>query len=195
MPPKVLLLVVALLALSGGTSVAADREPPPKTPDSSRPVPPKFAPMTLERLDRLIRSIDSEARRQDSQWQFKVGDVALVAIADGKADRMRVMLPAAKADALTREVLYRALQADFDAALDARYAIANGVVWTVFLHPLGSLHEEDFLSGMAQVIVAAQTFGTTYTSGSLVFGGGDSNEAHRRLLEDLRQRARLPGST
>ena len=44
----------------------------------------------------------------------------------------------------------------------------------VFIHPLGSLSERDFFSGLAQVITLAKTFGTTCSSGALSYGDGDS---------------------
>lgn len=82
------------------------------------------------------------------------------------------------------------LQANFDAILDARYAIANDLVWAVFIHPLSSLTEDDFISGIAQTVTAAETFGTTYSSGALVFGGGDSNARHENLLKQLEDAAK-----
>ena len=59
----------------------------------------------------------------------------------------------------------------------------------MFIHPLGSLTQEDFLSGVAQVVTAAETFGASYTSGAVVFGGGDSNEIHKDLLDQLEKAA------
>lgn len=190
-----MLSVIALLTLFTVNMAMAAPETPRTAPEATPPAQaaPQAEPMSLERLDRLIRGIDEKVQREGAQWRFTFAEHTLLAVADGQANRMRVMVPVTKADALTREALYRTLQADFDAALDARYAIANGLIWSVFLHPLGSLHDDDFLSGVAQVITAARTFGTTYSSGSLVFGGGDSNDEHRRLMEQLRQRVRQPG--
>ena len=81
----------------------------------------------------------------------------------------------------------RMLQANFDAVLDSRYAVAGGNVWSVFIHRLSSLTSEDLISGVAQTAVAADTFGTSFTSGAVVFGGGDSSGIHRDLEERLRQ--------
>jgi len=39
------------------------------------------------------------------------------------------------------------MQANFDSALDARYAIAKGKLWSAFIHPLSELNEEQFFSG------------------------------------------------
>ena len=84
---------------------------------------------------------------------------------------------------LDSELLFRLLQANFDTALDARYSIARGVLWSLYLHPLGSLSDEQFLAAIGQVVNLASTFGTTYSSGALTFGGGDSNRLIEELLE------------
>ncbi len=104
---------------------------------------------------------------------------------DNDADRMRIITPILQASAVPTDVHERMLQANFDAVLDSRYAIANDVVWSTFIHRLSTLNEDDLLSGIAQTYAAAETFGTTYTSGVIVFGGGDSNSLHEDLLEEL----------
>jgi len=76
---------------------------------------------------------------------------------------------------------------NFDSALDARYAIAKGVVWGTYIHPLAVLEEKEFISGVGQVVNLALTFGTSYSSGALIFQGGDSQELQQRrqLIDDL----------
>ena len=82
----------------------------------------------------------------------------------------------------------RMMQANFDAALDARYAVANGRLWGVFIHPLSPLEKDQFLSGLVQTITVAKTYGTGYTGGAAVFGGGDSNGIYQNLFEELRKK-------
>ena len=53
-----------------------------------------------------------------------------------------------KVDKLDPEVYLRLMQANFDSALDARYAVVRGVLWSAFLHPLGSLNDSQFLKGV-----------------------------------------------
>ena len=79
--------------------------------------------------------------------------------------------------------MFRLLQANFDTALDARYSIAKNIVWSLYLHPLGSLDDAQFLAAIGQVVNLATSFGTTYSSGALTFGGGDSNDLIKELLE------------
>ena len=44
------------------------------------------------------------------------------------------------------------------------------MVYSLYLHPLGSLTEPDLRSAVSQVVVLAKTFGTTYNSTGVVFG-------------------------
>lgn len=63
------------------------------------------------------------------------------------------------------------LEANFDRALDAKYALFDGIVWSVFTHPLAELEVEQFKIAMNQVITLSETFGSTYNSTDFVFGG------------------------
>ena len=142
------------------------------------------APMDNARLGALIQRIDPEARGQPGFWRLTLREREVLVITDERADRMRIITGVASAEGMEPELLYRILQANFDTALDARYAIARDVIWSAYIHPLGPLDEDQFLSGLAQVVNLALTYGSTFSSGALSFGGGDSGE----LLEELRER-------
>ncbi|MCG8464815.1 MAG: type III secretion system chaperone [Xanthomonadales bacterium] len=141
--------------------------------------------MTAERLGEIIQLIDANAVAQGNSWRFQFQERPLFLVYDKEADRMRLMSPIAEAEQLDEDLLYRMLQANYDAVLDPRYAIARGIVWSAFIHPLSPLSDEQFASAVVQVFTAAETFGTSFSSGGIVFGGGDSQEQHRRLLESL----------
>jgi len=143
--------------------------------------------MTPERLGEMIRRLDEAAEQNRNVWAFKIDGVAVTLVYDTNADRMRLMVAIAKTEDLTQEEMIRLLQADFDSALDARYAIAKNVLWSVFIHPLGPLTNEEFLSGIGQTVNLARTYGTTFSSGALVFGGGDSEDLlqQRQLIDQL----------
>ena len=64
------------------------------------------------------------------------------------------------------------------------------MIWSVYIHPLASLEQEELISAIAQVVTAAETFGVTYTSGAMVFGGGDSSEIHNDLIKKLEEAAK-----
>ena len=143
--------------------------------------------MTPERLGELVELVDPDAERAGNGYIFKVQDRDLRLVYDENADRMRVITPIIPASDLPEELLERMLQANFDAVLDSRYAIGGGMVWSVFIHRLSSLTDEDLISGIAQAAIAADTFGTTFTSGAVVFGGGDTSEIHRDLERRLEE--------
>jgi hypothetical protein len=98
------------------------------------------------------------------------------------------MVPIASVEDVTPEEMNRMMQANFDTALDARYAVANGRVWGVFIHPLSPLEREQFLSAIAQTVNLARTYGTLYSGGAQVFGGGDSGDIYQGLIDDLLNR-------
>lgn len=139
--------------------------------------------MDNERLGTLVLRIDDNAEGGDGYWRATVAGRPVTVITDEGADRMRIISPVARAEDLDPKLLFRILQANFDTALDARYAIARGVLWSLYLHPLAALSDKQFLAGVGQVVNLAGSFGTTYSSGGLTFGGGDSNELIRELLE------------
>lgn len=140
------------------------------------------APMSVERLAAILTAIDPDAVIEARGMTLTVAQVPVTVIVDETANRMRILVPVSSAEGLDAEALLRLLQANFDSALDARYAIANGRLWSTFIHPLAELQGDQLISGLAQTVTLAQTYGDTYSSGALVFGGGDT----RSLIEDLR---------
>ncbi len=142
-------------------------------------------PMTLSRLGEIILALDPEAATDGVRFQFTVEDIPVLIVTDQRADRMRAMVPIRSADGVTAEEMERLLQANFDSALDARYAIAQGRLWSVFIHPLAALEKDEFISGIGQTVNLAITYGSLYTGGAMQFGGGDSNAIQRDLIDGL----------
>jgi len=176
--PQCIYAALVSFALLTGAASGQDSEQAPTSPP----------PMTLPLLAQLIQSLDPEAIQQGAAFQFTIQDVPVIVITDPRADRMRAMVPIRSIDGLDAEELMRLLQANFDSALDARYAVAQGRLWGVYIHPLSPLEPAQFVSGLAQTVNVALTYGQTYSGGGAVFGGGDSNGLHEELLEELRKR-------
>ncbi len=145
---------------------------------------PNLGP-TGEDLSDFVLSIDPNAQIGGNVLEFDFSGRRLVMIFDESAGRMRLMTPIVSASSVTPALAARMLQANFDSVLDVRYAIANDLVWSVFLHPLPTLAEEDLTSAVVQVAIAAETFGTGFTSGEFTFGGGDSGALQQELLDEL----------
>ncbi|MEL7048882.1 MAG: type III secretion system chaperone [Pseudomonadota bacterium] len=170
----------------------ADGEPGAKSdaPDNAPQTQPRPEPegsMTLARMGEIIKRLDANAANPTpNSWQFTISKRPVMIITDPKNNRMRILSPVADADSLSEDVLKRMMQANFDTALDARYALARGAVWATFIHPLRALHDRQFISAIGQTVNLALTFGTTFSSGAMSFGGGDSREIIRKqLIEDL----------
>ena len=155
-------------------------------------LPSATGPMSNQKLDVLIRRLDEQAQGRPGLWQFSVESRALLVITDEKADRMRIMTPVTESGAVDEKIMMRLLQANFDTALDARYAVAQGKLWSVFIHPLQSLTESAFIEGVGQVVNLANTYGASYSSGLLIFRGGDSEQLRgRELIERLKKQSQV----
>jgi len=141
--------------------------------------------MTLERMAKIVAAIDPEAQLAGRAMELTIADIPIVIITDPVADRMRAMVPIRSAAGLDSAELMRLMQANFDTALDARYAVAQGRLWAVFIHPLAALEREQFLSGLIQTINIARSYGQTYSGGAMAFGGGDSGQIFQDLLDEL----------
>ena len=141
--------------------------------------------MTVKRMAEIVMALDENATFQGSGMVLTISDVRINIVTDPLANRMRAFAPFRTLDGVNGQELYRMMQANFDSALDARYAIARGYLISVFIHPLGELQKDQFIEGLGQVVNLVKTFGSAYTSGAMTFRGGDSNELHRQLIDDL----------
>lgn len=133
--------------------------------------PPAPKRMTNDRLGQLINELSDNVSGQVGYWQFNLRGRDLLTITDESHNRMRVMAPIAPSDQLDEPLLVRTLQANYDRALDAKYAMSDGVLWSLFTHPLGELTDDQFKDAVQQVATLADNFGTSYTSTDLMFGG------------------------
>jgi hypothetical protein len=159
-----------------------------QTPDAEPPAVAGAGPMTPDRLLAILLRLDPEAGPRAGGIGLTISDVPVIVFMDPTANRMRAVVPVASAAELGEDDLRRVLQANFDTALDARYAIAEGRLWSTYIHPLAELHPAQLISGLAQTVILAQTYGTAYASGSVAFGAGDSPERFRELMEELLER-------
>ena len=127
--------------------------------------------MTTERLGEIIRE-HADAVHQDEghYWQFDYFGFQLIAATDSTSNRMRIMSPIAALDGLDDALLTECLAANFDRALDARYATSQGLLWSAFIHTLAELEDHQVVAAINQVARLSATFGTTFTSTDLSFG-------------------------
>lgn len=141
-------------------------------------------------LREFVQRIDPAAELLPNGANFRIETIPVTLVYDLNADRMRVVAPVASVAELDADMLVRVMQANFDSALDARYALGQGVLWSTFLHPLSTLTPEDFASGLGQTVNLVSTYGSSFSSGALVFGGGDSQQEQRELIEELQDKSK-----
>ena len=159
------------LLVAGSTAVGT--EPLPIEPShqlaQSQPLMDSLA-MTPTRLEAIIEEEGTNVRSQGNQWQLDLENRSLLVLVNEERDRMRIFTPVIPATELTSEQVGNTLIANFHTTLDARYAVTDGTLVSVFVHPLSSLQEEDLRSALHQVASLANNFGTTYSSEEVIFG-------------------------
>ena len=170
------LLTIAVVAAGCASQPVADTNTPtePQTgwnleqtaEDTGDDVP--ASTMTVERLDESLARY-AQVQREGPAWTFMVDGTEVLVVCDPGADRMRVVAPVSRLDAIEPAQVFVMLEANFHTALDARYATSNGVIYAAFIHPLSSLSDAELHSGISQVVSLSKTFGTTYTSGEMFF--------------------------
>jgi len=188
---RVLLVSGVLLLGVFQFSYAQDAETEKPTPEQQLPeeTTPEINPkinkgMNNAQMDALIKRLDPNVKGTPGNWLATIEGLQVRIVTDNKADRMRIMVPVMQTGNLNEEVMYRLMQANFESALDARYAVAQNILWSTYIHPLSPLTDKQFLSGVGQTLSLVKTFGTTFSSGALTFGGGDNSSNNKKNVHD-----------
>ncbi len=132
--------------------------------------------MNNETLESIYTSVSDSIQGKNGSWHFFIKDVQMLSITDTKNNRMRIISPIADSNSLNNELIKAALVANFHTALDVKYAVSDGVLWSVFIHPLKELSKNQVKDAVSQVYYANINFGTTFSSTALVFPGKLSNK-------------------
>ncbi len=132
---------------------------------------PQATGMTQAEMAIIIGDIAGEYQGSPSNIQFEIDGAPIMLVSDTRANRMRLLAPIMAADDMTQEHVAATLVSNFHLALDARYAVGNGILYSAFIHPLKELTRAQLESAVRQVATLRSTFGTSYTSGELSFGG------------------------
>jgi hypothetical protein len=125
--------------------------------------------MDNQKLHKILQTVSDSIDGNDGYWQFKYETTWMLMITDQKNNRMRIILPIVDVKQLNEKYLTNALEANFHSALDVKYAISDGYIWSVFIHPLKELSANQVKDAFKQVYYAAATFGGSYSSTELVF--------------------------
>ena len=127
--------------------------------------------MNNEKLETIYTSVSDSIQGHTGAWQFYIKGIPILSITDENHNRMRIMSPIANSNSLSDEHLKASLVANFHTVLDVKYAVSDGVLWSVFIHPLKELSNNQVEDAVSQVYFANVNFGTTFTSTSLIFPG------------------------
>lgn len=126
--------------------------------------------MDNKKLNKILEEVSDSIQGQEGYWQFKYFDRLFLVITDKKNNRMRIVSPIIEEEKLDETYYKKCLEANYHSALDVKYAISEKLLWSVFIHPLKELSENQVKDAIQQVYSAAATFGYSYTSTDLVFG-------------------------
>lgn len=102
---------------------------------------------------------------------YELNGVKIYLITDENANRMRLMAGIIETGELTKKDMSTLMEANYDRALDAKYAISDEVLWAVYVHPLQELYEKQIVDALYQVFALVKNYGTSYTSTDMIFGG------------------------
>ena len=141
-------------------------------------------PMTTSAIGRLLDSYLTELEGEDGFWRGMREDVQIFVLSDDSHDRMRIMAPIGELKELEAKVLQMLLEANYDRALDAKYALRGKEVWSVSVHPLATLAPDDFAGFLDQVVRLVKNTGSSYASSDLVFGAGHPGHSDGESRED-----------
>jgi hypothetical protein len=125
--------------------------------------------MTTAGIGRILDSYLQGVEGRDGFWRGTRDDITVYVFADDSHDRMRLMAPVGELREAEPRVLQLLLNANYDRALDAHYAMRGLELWTVSVHPLATLAADDFANYINQVVALVKNTGTTYASSDLVF--------------------------
>ena len=142
--------------------------------------------MTLSELDLIfIEASDSIISNNSNQWRFVIKEVPFVALADSTHNRMRIISPIIESARLNDDLKTASLMANFHTALDIKYAISDNILWSAYVHPLKELSKNQVLDAIQQVYNGNVTFGTSFSSTSLVFPGSAGEEQKENDTKEI----------
>lgn len=120
-------------------------------------------------MGKLLESYLTDLDGQPGFWRGERDEVPVFVFCDDSHDRMRIMAPIGVLEELDPDLMHVLLQANYDRALDARYAMRGNELWSVVVHPLATLATDDVPSLFDQVTMLVKNTGSTFASTELVF--------------------------
>ena len=132
--------------------------------------------MTIKQMGKILKKETKITEGKGGIWTVEYAQHLVMIVTDTKANRMRIFSPIVAREDVSDMALEKMLEANFHSALDAKYSIWEGVVISVYTHPLKELSDAQFTDALGQVVRLSQTFGTSFSSTEFIFGGDTENE-------------------
>jgi len=136
--------------------------------------------MNNKKMAAIFKSEVDEMEGELGNWQMMYGGELILVLTDEKNNRMRIFSPVIEKTKLKDGQMEKMLEANFHSALDSKYSLYNGYVISVYTHPLKELQKDQLIDAMRQVVVLSRTFGESYSSTGLIFGGGAAEEGEEK---------------
>jgi len=131
--------------------------------------------MDNKKVEVLLKKNSSRVSGQivegNGSWEAYLANRTLYVLTSGAFNRIRIITPIIEENKVSDSELKTLLEANFDRALDAKFSLANGYIWSTFTHPLKELTEAQFVDALQQVVNLANNYGASYSSTDLQFGG------------------------
>ena len=132
--------------------------------------------MTLEKL-KIYLTEDARVIQDNGNFvEYEMDSLRIYLVADVNSDRTRLLSGVVEEKELKTEDYKLLLEVNYDRALDAKYALSDGVLWSVFVHPLSDLTPYLIKNGLYQVRNLVYTYGSSYSSTSMVYGSSEEEE-------------------
>ena len=141
-----------------------------------------FDKMSNTKLEKILYRVSEQVAHMPGsndvpgRWKVIYMQRELFVITDESANRIRIMTPIIEEENLDQADMKVLLEANFDKALDAKYSLYQGFLWSSFTHPLQELTVEQLKDAMKQVATLADRYGDTYSSTDLVFGAAEDRD-------------------
>ena len=135
--------------------------------------------MDNQKLNAIIYTLSDEVEGDNGSWQFLIDSTIFICLTDQVNNRMRIITPIDKIENVSDEIMKNCMEANFHSALDVKYATSDGIIWSVFIHPLKELEKNQVIDAISQVFSAAKTYGSTYSSGALSFPSSKDEDVYR----------------
>ncbi len=142
------------------------------------------AQMDNYKMQEIIKKNADTVAGVTGNWKFIYKQIPMLCVTDEANNRMRIISPITESEKLDKDLLLDSMTANFHSALDVKYAISNGILWSAYIHPLRELTEEQLTNAMSQVYYAAKNFGTTFSSTELIFGGTNAKEKPAEKIKE-----------